>query len=220
MAIRLDKLELIRKRYPWSGPPLAKDPFFGLIGIVLSQHTNDRNAWRAEKELEQTYASASILAKASTSQIAKVIKVAGMQNEKAITVHELAVRETKEGFIESILEMPWEKAREKLMELNGIGAKTADVFCMIYLGAPVLPIDVHIKRVSQRLGLTKSNDYFKIQRDLHKLVSPDQRKTTHLSMIRFGREVCRAKRPRCSQCPLRLDCPWYLSSAKLQAGPA
>ncbi|WP_449461624.1 hypothetical protein PQ610_04390 [Tardisphaera miroshnichenkoae] len=197
---------------------MARDPLFGLIGIVLSQHTSDKNAWAAETNLERLYGSAADLAKASVTDIASAIRQAGMQHEKAAIIHELASRELLDGLISRSLDMPWEKVRDNLKTIRGVGAKTADVFCMIYLDAPVLPIDVHVRRVSQRLGLTKSNDYEGIQADLHKLVPEDKRKTTHFSMIRFGREVCKARGPRCRECPLNSVCPWYSSTAKSQAG--
>ncbi len=214
----MDPLEVIRRMYPWQGPPVARDPLFGLIGIVLSQHTNDKNAWAAEMNLEQLYGSAADLAKASVIDIASAIRQAGMQREKAAIIRELASRELRDGLVSRSLGMPWEKARDNLRAIRGVGAKTADVFCMTYLNAPVLPIDVHVRRVSQRLGLTKSRNYEEIQADLHKLVPGDKRKATHLSMIRFGREVCKARRPRCRECPLNSVCPWYSSVSKSQAG--
>ncbi|MDP7975579.1 MAG: endonuclease III domain-containing protein [Thermoprotei archaeon] len=214
----MDPLEVIRRMYPWQGPPVARDPLFGLIGIVLSQHTNDKNAWTAEMNLERLYGSAADLAKASVTDIANAIRQAGMQHEKAVIIRELASRELLDGLISRSLSMPWKKARDNLRAIKGVGTKTADVFCMIYLNAPVLPIDVHVKRVSQRLGLTKSRNYDEIQADLHKLVPEDKRKATHLSMIRFGREVCKAREPRCRECPLNSVCLWYLSTAKSQAG--
>ena len=187
----MDPLEVIRRMYPWQGPPVARDPLFGLIGIVLSQHTNDKNAWAAEMNLEQLYGSAADLAKASVIDIASAIRQAGMQREKAAIIRELASRELRDGLVSRSLGMPWEKARDNLRAIRG---------------------------VSQRLGLTKSRNYEEIQADLHKLVPGDKRKATHLSMIRFGREVCKARRPRCRECPLNSVCPWYSSVSKSQAG--
>lgn len=184
---------------------------------MLSQHTSDKNAWAAERNLERLYRSAADLAKASVTDISSAIRQAGMQHEKATVIHELASQELLDGLISRSLDMPWEKVRDELKAIRGIGEKTADVFCMIYLNAPVLPIDVHVKRVSQRLELTKANDYEGIQADLHKLVPEGKRKATHFSMIRFGREVCKARGPRCRECPLNSVCPWYSSNAKSQA---
>jgi len=203
-------VSLIINNYPWAGPPIVGDPFFDLIGIVLSQHTTDKNAWAGEQTLRRLFQTPRNILAATPSEIASAIRGAGLQNQKTKTIIALAKVEIEQGAISKAAASDWKEARKILLGIPGIGMKTADVFCMLHLGAPLIPIDVHVKRVSIRLGLTKSQKYEGIQSDLHAIVKPEDRKSAHLSMIRFGREVCRAKKPLCATCPLNDICPWYL----------
>ncbi len=214
MVSELEILEIIRRNYKWEGPPISNDPFFGLLGIILSQHTTDKNAWQAEKMLEDKFSTPEDLILVGKNYIKNIIKTAGLQNEKSNTIINVARAEAERHAVSRALKMNWQDARKSLTNIQGIGEKTADVFCMLYLNAPIIPIDVHVKRVSYRLALSKSNNYEGIQRDLHLLVKPEYRKETHLAMIRFGREVCKSKKPLCASCPFNKVCPWYLSTIK------
>ncbi|MDP7975181.1 MAG: endonuclease III domain-containing protein [Thermoprotei archaeon] len=210
-----EALSIIREKFPWEGPRLGKDPFFGLLGVVLSQHTSDRMAEAAEKNLEAKYPSIEKLAAASCEELARIIRPAGMQNQKACTIQRLAWLELQRSFTTWARSVNWQDARALLVSVEGVGEKTADVFCMVYLDAPLVPVDVHVRRVSMRLGMTSSPSYASVQRAIHALVPSELRKQMHLSMIRFGREICTSRAPKCSTCPVNAYCNYYAQNMLL-----
>ena len=102
--------------------------------------------------------------------------------------------------------------REQLLSLPGVGNKTADVLLCFKGKKDVVPIDTHIKRISSRVwGFT--GDYDEVQKELHKLIEPKRRMKTHIAMIRFGREICMARRPLCDICGISMECLYYSRKA-------
>jgi endonuclease-3 len=96
---------------------------------------------------------------------------------------------------------------EEFNKLPGIGPKTAACVLAFSLGRPALPVDTHVHRVSQRLGLTSGGNPERAQSTLEALVPPDHQVETHLNLIAHGRTTCRAQRPLCDQCVLFDLCP-------------
>ncbi|MGC9108470.1 MAG: endonuclease III domain-containing protein, partial [Infirmifilum sp.] len=100
--------------------------------------------------------------------------------------------------------------REELGKIRGIGDKTIDVLLANY-GYPIVAIDTHVRRVARRLGLTHAKTYMAIREDLEKVFRPEKRLTAHLLLILLGRNICKAKRPACLECPLKDICEYYNS---------
>src|SRR5207247_96994 len=101
-----------------------------------------------------------------------------------------------------------------LRSLDGVGPKTAACVLLFACGKPAMPVDTHVYRVAQRLGLLgpKSNPE-QAHVLLEAAVSPDRVYAVHMHLIRHGREVCRAQRPRCAGCPLADICAYALAAA-------
>ena len=94
------------------------------------------------------------------------------------------------------------------MELPGVGPKTADILLAFVAKHHVIPVDTHIARITKRLGIAPRNaNYERVRTSLEALIPPDDRIRVHLSIIAFGREICKAPRPRCSICPVNATCP-------------
>jgi endonuclease-3 len=94
------------------------------------------------------------------------------------------------------------------MTLPGVGPKTADILLAFVAKNPVIPVDTHIARVSKRLGIARPKaNYEDARNSLEALIPPRERVRVHLSIIAFGRKVCRAPRPRCAICPVNRSCP-------------
>jgi endonuclease-3 len=94
------------------------------------------------------------------------------------------------------------------MEMPGVGPKTADILLAFVARNPVIPVDTHIARVTKRLGIAPPNaNYEKTRTSLESLIPPKDRVRLHLSVIAFGREICKAPRPRCGICPVNKRCP-------------
>ncbi len=204
-------LETIHRLYPvesWKGKIGA---FEVLIETILSQNTNDRNRDRAMENLRRRFRiTPKVLAKANVRAIAACIKPAGLYREKAPRIRGVSklLLSKYNGSLDAILAKPKDEARAELMSLPGVGPKTADILLAFVAGHSVIPIDTHITRISKRLAVAGPKaGYDEIQRNLERLIPPTDRHGAHLSIIRFGREVCNARKPRCPICPVNQVCP-------------
>jgi endonuclease-3 len=147
-----------------------KDSFKTLITTIISQHTADRNTARAIEKLSRNYRiTPEALANAETNRIEESLKVAGLYKNKAKTIKKVSkiILEEFHGDLDSVLYLPLEDARETLMQLPGVGPKTADVVLLFCASKPTIPIDTHVNRVSKRLGLALiDGDYEAVRKSL------------------------------------------------------
>ncbi len=184
-----------------------------LVGTILSQNTSDVNSERAYRSLRQAFPDWSDLARASDDEIAEAIRSAGLSRHKAPAIRAAVVALLDDEYEERVRwlrEAPLEEARAWLQSLPGVGPKTAACVLLFALGRPALPIDTHVYRVSQRLGLLPPGiSASAAHRYLEPLVPPDDVFRFHLLLIRHGRAVCRARRPTCERCVISHDCDYY-----------
>lgn len=202
----------ILKNYPVEWRPRIRDPFRGIVSTVLSQNTNSTNQSTAYNRLEESIGITpyKILA-AEPEKIIDAIRPAGMYNIRTKTLRALSKHVINEwdGDLAQIFDQPFLVARDKLMELPGIGPKTADVSLMFVSNHKVMPVDRHIERIAKRLELVPQNgNYEAVRRVFEDASTPDRFLEVHLSLIRFGRETCTARRPKCSDCVLNDLCPY------------
>ncbi|MEM2960909.1 MAG: endonuclease III, partial [Candidatus Bathyarchaeia archaeon] len=174
------------------------DPFEILIATIISQNTNDMNTFRAMKALRKYGSTPMRLASTRVEDIARMIKVAGLQRQKARRIKNASrfILRKYDGDVKKIIKLSDGLIRKELMAIKGIGPKTVDVFLAFAKGSSVIPIDTHIFRISMRLGITKPKDaYEEVQRKLQTLITPRDRVSGHLALIQFGREICKARNP-------------------------
>ncbi|MFX1295442.1 MAG: endonuclease III domain-containing protein [Promethearchaeota archaeon] len=188
-------------------------PFETLIRTLLSQNTTDKNAFKAFDNLKEVFSNKiqpEILTYAETNKIQNAIRIAGLHKQKSQRIKEISkiiYYKWKSDF-NFIYKAPLREARKKLTELPGIGKKTADVLLNFCGKRPIIPVDTHITRIAKRIGLVPKNaDYDDIRHSIEKLISPGQLLHIHLSLIFFGRKVCKAIKPQCATCPLIQLCP-------------
>ncbi len=203
-------LRIIGRQFPvevWK----AGSPFETLIQTILSQNTNDRNSDAAMRKLRKRYRiTPKVLSKARVRDLIPYIRTAGLYRSKAPRIKEVSriIQEQYGGRLAPILRLPYAEAKEKLMEMPGVGPKTADILLAFVAKNPVIPVDTHIARVTKRLGIAPAKaDYEKTRTSLEALIPPEDRVKLHLSIIAFGREICKAPRPRCAICPVNEWCP-------------
>ena len=188
-----------------------QDPFKTLIVAIISQNTADRNTAKAFEHLSKKFEiKPEVLARAKKSQIKECLRVAGLYNSKAKTIIHVSkiILEKFHGSMTTVLSLPLEEARKKLIEIPGIGPKTADVVLLFSAQKPTIPVDTHVNRVTKRLGLAPANaDYEIIRNNLQNLYEPKDYLMVHLFLIAHGRRFCRARHPLCNQCPVNIHCP-------------
>jgi len=187
------------------------DPFETMIITIISQNTSDKNTERAFQRLSQKFPiTPQSLASAETTEIEECLKVAGLHRNKARVIKEVSkvILERFGGNLKTILALPFEEARKTLMELPGVGPKTADVLLLFSAGQPTIPVDTHVKRVSKRLALAPADgDYEDVRRSLQLLYKPEDYKAVHVLLILLGRKHCKARNPDCKCCPVNTLCP-------------
>jgi len=203
-------LSIIGKKFPvkvWK----AGSPFETLVQTILSQNTTDNNSEAAMRKLRKRYMiNPRTLAKARISELTPCIKQAGLYRSKAPRIKAVSkiIQDQYGGRLTPVLNRPYEQAKNELMNLPGVGPKTADILLAFVAKNPVIPVDTHIARVTKRLGIAKVNaNYERIRLSLEALIPARKRIPLHLSIISFGRAVCRAPRPRCAICPVNRLCP-------------
>ena len=197
----------------WPEEYSFKDPFKNLIITVLSQNTTEANCIRAYNGLSAKFdITPEMLAGADQSEIKEAIRSGGLYNVKAKRIKELskAVLEKFRGDFSTILLLPMEEAKKKLMELPGIGDKTADVLLTSrYSYQRVIPIDTHFERVTKRIGLVGSDaDYNAVQKALTHFLPEERRARLSGLMWLLAKNTCRAKSPKCYECPLTSLCKY------------
>ena len=178
---------------------------------VLSQHTSDLNAGRASDSLRARFPTWDAVVRARPATVADAIRSGGLANVKAPRIQAI-LREIhdREGRydLSFLREVSDAEATRYLASLHGVGPKTAAIVLAFSLGRNALAVDTHVHRVTRRLGLipTKASAE-RAHLILEQLVPPELRVPMHVGLIRLGREICKAPRPRCEVCPLHDLCP-------------
>ncbi|MGQ9530320.1 MAG: endonuclease III domain-containing protein [Candidatus Bathycorpusculaceae bacterium] len=188
-----------------------RDPFETLIITIISQNTADRNTVKAFENLSKQFKiKPEVLANAETNQIEECLRVAGLYRNKAKTIKQISkiILEEFHSTLNQILSLPFEEARKALLQLPGVGPKTADVLLLFCSEKPTIPVDTHVNRVAKRLGLVPSNgDYEEVRESLQSLYQSKDYLSVHILLILLGRRYCRARNPLCMQCPVNTFCP-------------
>jgi endonuclease-3 len=213
----------LEKRFGPLLPPRAGDPLDELVLTVLSQHTSDVNAGRAFAALRARFPTWEDVARAPTSSVADAIRSGGLANIKAPRIRQILreIHDRAGGYDLSFLDrMSDADAMRYLASLNGVGPKTAAIVLAFSLGRNTLPVDTHVHRVARRLGLIPPDaSAERAYAILEDLVPPELRVQMHVGLIRLGREICKAPRPRCEDCPLNDVCPTGRANLGLEASP-
>ena len=194
-------------------------PMDELISTILSQNTNDINRDRAFNALRSKYPTWEHVRDASEGDVIDAIRPAGLANQKGPRIQAILRTITDQNGsldLDFLYVLSAEEIKQWLLSFNGVGPKTAAIVLQFSLNKPAFPVDTHIYRVSGRIGLRplKMNAE---QAHLHlaELFTPDSYYAAHLNIIRLGREICQARKPKCSQCPLSDQCDYNLAASGL-----
>jgi len=193
----------LRKAYPKAKCSLDfTNPFELLIATMLSAQSTDVRVNIVTKSLFRKYPDAAAFAAASQVEMERDVKQTGFYRNKAkaVIAASKAIMERHGG------EPP--RTMEELTALPGVGRKTANVVLSNAFKTPVgIVVDTHVSRVSARLGLTSNSDAEKIEQDLMKLIPQKEWTAFSHRLIYHGRQICIARKPKCSECVLNDVCP-------------
>ena len=210
LAVQIHKTLLDAFGEPiWRNPLPAVDE---LVSTILSQNTNDINRDRAFESLRAKFPTWEAVRDAKEEDVIAAIKPAGLANQKGPRIQQVlrAITEERGSLtLDFLAGLPIEEARAWLTEFNGVGPKTAAIVLCFSLGMPAFPVDTHVYRVTGRLGLRPEKMTVEQAHPyLESVFPPETYYAAHLNIIRLGREVCNARKPKCPQCPVNKLCEY------------
>ncbi len=174
-----------------------------LIAVRLSAQCTDARVNIVTKSLFKKYPTLQSFADADLSELEKDVKPCGFYHTKAKNIKDMAkiLVEKYNG------ELPCTMA--ELTSLPGVGRKTANLIMGDVWGKPAIVTDTHCIRITGRLGLTENTEPFKVEKDLVKLIPPEVSSHFCHQTVQFGRDICTARKPKCTQCPLNYFCRYF-----------
>ena len=194
-------LEILESTYPGVKTALGhRNPLELMIATILSAQCTDERVNRVTKILFQKLRTAKDFVEVPLSELEEMVRPTGFYRNKAKNI---------KGCCEALVEKHAGKVpdnMEALVQLPGIGRKTANVILGSAFGIPGIVVDTHVKRLSQRIGLTKEVDPVRIEFDLMALMPKKNWIDFSHQMIWHGRALCKARKPNCPACPLRDLC--------------
>ena len=206
-------LQVHKKLIEAFGEPTWRNPLppvDELVSTILSQNTNDVNRDRAFDSLREKFPTWEQVRDADTDEVIDAVRVAGLANQKGPRLQQVLRDITAErGSLDlSFLEdMPIEEARDWLTKFKGVGPKTAAIVLCFSLNRPAFPVDTHVYRLTGRIGLRPEKiSVEQAHPYLESVFPPETYYAAHLNIIRLGREVCNARKPKCPECPVRDLC--------------
>lgn len=205
----------LEARYGRTVWPADGDPLWELLGTILSQHTSDVNSGRAFRALRDRYPTPELLLAAPVDEVAETIRSGGLANIKAERIQKvlrnlLDVRGSLA--LDDLGGMSVDGARAILTALPGVGPKTASCVLLFSVGLPAFPVDTHVHRVVGRIGLIGPKMSADAAHGAIEAQLPGDRDSAiafHLALIQHGKQVCKAIRPRCDECPLTDCCDYW-----------
>jgi endonuclease III len=172
-----------------------------LVATILSAQCTDKMVNQVTPALFEQFPDAESLAQGRPSKIEGLIRKTGFYRQKAKAIHSSA-KDIVDRFGSAVPD-----TIEGLTSLQGVGRKTASVVLGTAFGKPAVFVDTHVKRLSRRLAITRSEDPDKIEQDIRRLLPPQQWTEFCHRLIHHGRRICFARRPNCPGCPLEPLCP-------------
>lgn len=182
------------------------DPFKILIGTILSSRTRDENTTKVVKTLFKRFRNAKELAEGNIEEVKQIIHSIGFYNVKAkriIEVSQLIVKRFDGKVPNSI---------EKLLELPGVGRKTANCVLVYGFNIPAIPVDIHVHRISNRIGLVNTKTPEKTEIELSSIIDRRYWLKLNNTFVMYGQNVCLPVTPNCKLCKLKKICKFYHST--------
>lgn len=204
-------LQALKSALPIQNWNDSSDAYETLIRTIISQNTSEQNTARAYESLTKNFEiKPQVLGKAEIGKIEDCLRVGGLYKNKAKTIKKLSLvlLDKFHGSLKPVLSLTLEEARKTLLELPGVGPKTADVVLLFSAKQPTIPVDTHVNRVSKRLEFASiKGDYETVRVSLQGLYQAEDYLLVHVLFIEHGRRYCKARHPLCDECPINKYCP-------------
>ncbi len=171
-----------------------------LVATILSAQCTDERVNLVTPKLFSRFGTPLKTSKADIGEIEKIIKSTGFYHVKSENI----LKMSKELVYNYNKEVPSEM--DTLVKLPGVGRKTANVVLSVWFDKPGLPVDTHVLRVSNRIGLIQTKDPVKAELSLNKIVAPKDRGAFSIKLILHGRTTCSARKPKCDECKMKNFC--------------
>ena len=178
-------------------------PFSILIGTILSARTKDESTTRIVKDLFKVYKNAKQLANAKVKDVEKIIKSIGFYHVKAKRIIDVA------KIIDSQYKGKVPDNLEKLIELPGVGRKTANCVLVYAYEKPAIPVDIHVHRISNRLGLVQTKNPEETEFELMKKIPKKFWLDINDTFVMYGQNICKPITPMCNVCKIKNSCKYY-----------
>jgi len=181
----------------------GRDPFKILIGTILSARTRDESTTKIVHNLFLRFKNSKELADANLKEIKEIIRSIGFYNVKAERIQDVSriiTQEYKGKVPESI---------EKLLQLPGVGRKTANCVLVYGFNKPAIPVDVHVHRISNRIGIVNTKTPEMTEIELANATSRRNWTRINNTFVMYGQNICLPRNPRCDLCQLKNDCKYY-----------
>jgi endonuclease-3 len=178
-------------------------PLSILIGTILSARTRDENTSVVVKKLFTKYKSASSLAQAKLSDVEKIIKSTGFYHVKAKRIIEVA------SLIDSKYSGKVPDSLDELLKLPGVGRKTANCVLVYAFDKPAIPVDTHVHRISNRLGLVQTKTPEETEIELMKKIPKKYWLKINDTFVMYGQNICKPISPMCDVCQIKKECNFY-----------
>lgn len=207
----MDIIQRLEERFPIRHHHPIREAFPLLIATLLSQNTTDKNSLQAFQNLRSHYdVTPHVLARLQPSDLKPHIEIAGLYEVRSRRIIALSktVIERFEGDLDIILRRPMDEARQELMDLKGVGPKTADILLAFKGNRSIMPVDTNIFRVSGRIGLVEGRNYERTRAALEEVIPEKKLGEMHFALIKLGRDICKPRRPLCPLCPITSLCTY------------
>jgi endonuclease-3 len=199
-------ISLLKKEFPGTGPkPSRSDPLDVLIATMLSQNTTDKTSYRAFENLKKDFKDWDDVMNSAPAKVKIAIRVCGLANQKSRSIQYMLKRLKKtrgELSLNYIKKMTSDDIYDDLLQYGGVGVKTISCVLAFGLGRDVFPVDTHVHRLANRLGIACTKTPVKTFEALKDKIPEGKRFLLHTLLIRFGRKVCRSAGPICGKCRL------------------
>ena len=181
-------------------------PLSILIGTILSARTRDENTSAVVRKLFARYKSAKSLAQAKLSDVEKIVKSTGFYHVKAKRIIEVA------SLIHSKYSDKVPDTLEELLKLPGVGRKTANCVLVYAFEKPAIPVDTHVHRISNRLGIVQTKTPEETEFELMKKIPKRYWLRINDMFVMYGQNICKPISPMCDVCQIKKECNYYKTS--------